>query len=180
MSEEEKINPGHTQVRFVLRFVGPLVLAIGLLFVAVGFGSFFSSMGSFEPPRYFWCAFAGMPLIFAGGVMCQYAFLGAVLRYQAGEAAPVGKDTFNYLAEGTQGGVRTMASAFGAGLNEGIAGASGTEATQACPACGHPNDTDAKFCDDCGAAMSKACPSCGQTNDGDAKFCDRCGTRLPG
>jgi membrane protease subunit (stomatin/prohibitin family) len=103
----------------------------------------------------------------------MFGFMGAVARYQAGEIAPVGKDTFNYMAHGTQGGVRTMASAVGAGLAEGAGGA-----TLACPACGHPNDEDAKFCDDCGAAVSKACPTCGAANDGHAKFCDGCGNRL--
>ncbi len=43
---------------------------------------------------------------------------------------------------------------------------------------GHANDQDARYCDECGAAMRKACPSCDEMNDGDAKFCDSCGSRL--
>ena len=55
--DEEKLNPGHSDVRSVLRIAGPFVLFAGLVFVAVGMISFFSSFGSFEPPRHFWCTF---------------------------------------------------------------------------------------------------------------------------
>jgi hypothetical protein len=173
MSDEERINPGHTQVRGVLRRVGPIVLGVGVIFMIVGLGSFFASFGSFESPRYFWCCFAGMPLIMVGVVMCQFGFMGAITRYQAGEIAPVGKDTFNYMADGTKGGVKTVASAIGAGLNEGMSGE-----VISCPKCGHANDDEAKFCDECGTAMSKSCSSCGEVNDGDAKFCNACGNRF--
>lgn len=173
MSDEEKLNPGHGEVRDVLRVVGPVVLGLGAILVVIGIGSFFSSIGSFEPPKYFWCAFLGMPMIFVGGVMTSYGYMGAMLRYQVGEAAPVGKDAFNYMADGTKGGVKTMASALGSGLREGMQGESVT-----CAKCGHENDANAKFCDECGAAMSVSCPTCGQVNDADAKFCDSCGKKL--
>lgn len=174
MSDEERINPGHKGVRTVLRIAGPLTLAVGLVFAVVGFGSFFASFGSFESPRYFWCAFVGLPLMFVGGAMCMFGFMGAVFRYQAGEAAPVAKDTFNYMADGTKEGVKTVASAIGSGLSEGMSG----ETSVACPKCGHANDHDSKFCDECGTPMSRSCPSCGQQNDGDAKFCDNCGSKM--
>ncbi len=173
MLDEEKINPGHTQVRNTLRVVGPLVLAVGGLFMLVGLGSFFSSFGSFEPPRLFWCCFVGMPLIAVGIAMSQFGFMGAITRYQAGEIAPVGKDAFNYVADGTKQGVQTVATAIGAGF---AAGSSGGKVK--CPLCGHSNDQDAKFCNDCGAAISKTCTTCGSINDGDAKFCDGCGSRF--
>ncbi len=173
MRDEERINPGHTQIRRTLRVVGPITVAVGVLFMIVGLGSFFSSFGTFEPPRYFWCCFVGIPLIAVGGMMCQFGFMGAVVRYQAGEIAPVGKDTFNYMAEGTKGGLKTVATAVAAGLSEGMSGK-----TIDCPNCGHSNDNDAKFCDDCGTAMAKSCPSCGQVNDGDARFCNGCGNQF--
>jgi hypothetical protein len=66
-----------------------------------------------------------MPILFVGIVMCMFGFLGALARYQAGEVAPVGKDTFNHLAEGTKGGVQTVATAVGAGLTQGLAGTCG-------------------------------------------------------
>jgi hypothetical protein len=177
MHEEQKINPKHREIRQVLRIAGPLVAGLGLLLIAIGFGSFFLSFGSFEPPRFFWCAFLGIPILFVGTVMCMFGFMGAVARYQAGEVAPVGKDTFNYLAEGTRDGVKTMATAVAAGLAE---GRNSADQTVSCPKCAHPNDPAAKFCDECGSPLAKTCSSCGRVNDHDAKFCANCGSQLVG
>lgn len=176
MSDERKINPKHKEIRRVFRIVGPITAGLGLLLTAIGIGSFFSAFGSFEAPRYFWCAFIGGPLLVVGLAITMFGFMGAVTRYQAGEVAPVGKDTFNYMAEGTKAGVKTMASAVGAGLAEGMG--SDAAASVTCASCGHANDQDAKFCDECGAALSKLCPACKQANDQDAKFCDNCGGKL--
>ncbi len=173
MSDEQKINPGHETARKFFRIVGPLVLVVGGSFMLVGFGSFFSAFGGGGPPRLFWCSFVGMPLLFVGIVMTKFGFMGAIIRYQAGEIAPVGKDTFNYMADGTKDGVRTVATAIATGLQQ-----ASRKGTLACSACGHSNDDLARFCDQCGAALSKTCPSCGERNDGDAKFCDGCGNRL--
>ncbi len=181
MLEEERINPKHGAIRQLLRVVGPVLAGLGLLLIAIGFGSLFSGFSSFGggdpfgPPRHFWCVFAGMPLLFVGVVMSMFGFMGAVARYQAGEVAPVGKDTFNYLAEETQGGVKTVATAISAGLAEGRAS---TEKTTPCPKCHHLNDGEAKFCDECGAPMSRICPSCKKANDYGAKFCNNCGSGL--
>ena len=65
--------------------------------------------------------FLGMPLIFVGGAMLQYAYMGTVARYAAGELAPVATDTVNYMAEGSAGGVQTISRAIGEGLAEGMA-----------------------------------------------------------
>ena len=175
MTEERKINPKHNEIRKVLRIVGPVTAGIGLLLTAIGIGSFISAFGSFATPRYFWCAFIGGPLLVVGLGITMFGFMGAVTRYQAGEVAPVGKDVFDYMAEGTKDGVRTMASAAGAGLAEGMRGSA---KPMKCASCGHANDHDAKFCDECGAALSKPCPSCNEVNDQDAKFCDNCGSKL--
>jgi hypothetical protein len=148
MSEENKIDPKHGTSRTILRMLGPTITGIGLLFIVIGAGSFFSSFGSFEPPRYFWCIFLGLPLLFLGVVMCMFGFLGSFARYVAGEAAPVQKDTFNYLAEGTKEGVKTIATAIGEGL------AAGKTATT-CRQCSHGNEADAKFCKNCGAPLVK-------------------------
>ena len=173
MREEEKINPGHTQVRGALRTIGPCILAVGGILTLIGLGSFFSSFGTFNPPRYFWCAFLGMPLMALGAGLTKFGYMGAVARYVAGEAAPVGKDTFNYIAEGTQDGVRTVAGA----IREGFTGVSaGTEIQ--CSACSQTNDANAKFCSGCGAAVAVMCGSCDTVNDTSARFCDNCGASL--
>jgi len=47
-----------------------------------------------------------------------------------------------------------------------------------CPNCASENDADAKFCNECGAAVNAGCPNCGATNKSGAKFCNECGTAL--
>ena len=47
-----------------------------------------------------------------------------------------------------------------------------------CTACSFENAPDAKFCQNCGSALSRACASCGTSNEGWAKFCKQCGARL--
>lgn len=145
MSDEERIDPHHLQRRMQLRVAGVAVATLGLLFTAVGVVSFFSAFGTFEPPRYFWCTFVGLPLLGVGLAICQVAFFGAFARFMAGEGAPVGKDTFNYMAQGTQEGVRTMARAVGEGL--------GTARVE-CPRCRHRNEAGAKFCNNCGGVLT--------------------------
>ncbi|HUH06525.1 MAG TPA: adenylate/guanylate cyclase domain-containing protein, partial [Egibacteraceae bacterium] len=47
-----------------------------------------------------------------------------------------------------------------------------------CPSCGHVNIDGARFCAQCGTALSLACSSCGVPNDPASQFCTNCGTRL--
>jgi hypothetical protein len=173
MSRE--MDPRHSQTRDTLRVVGPAVVILGLIFTAIGIGSFFSAFGTFQPPRYFWCAFVGFPLLAVGIAICRFAFLGAVTRYMADEVAPVGKDVVNYMAEGTKDAVRDVAAAVGEGLREGSA----THEVRIvrCHKCNTDNEASANFCKACGAALAKTkpCPSCGELNDPDARFCDHCG-----
>ena len=109
-----------------------------------------------------------------GGGMTKFAYMGSIARYMSAESAPVAKDTFNYMADGTKEGVRDIAGA----IREGIVGESGGEVS--CPGCNQANDRDARFCDACGGSMSltKDCVSCKAPNDHNAKFCDGCGNRF--
>lgn len=173
MNEEEKINPEHLKVRGVLRKLGPAILLLGLAFMAVGLISFFSAMTSFGPPKYFWCMFVGMPLMFVGLVLTKVAYLGAVSRYMAAESAPVGKDTINYMVDGTKESIRDAAAA----VRDGLAGET---SQRTCPECQHEFDVGAQFCDQCGYRIvaDKQCVQCGTSNDADAKFCDSCGIKV--
>lgn len=166
-----QIDPQHDETRTLLRMVGPAVAIVGVIFTAVGVGSFFSSFGSFEPPRYFWCAFVGLPLIALGSAISKFAFLGAVTRYLADEVAPVGKDVVNYMAAGTQDAIRDVTAAVSEGLR------SGEEVTVGCPQCKAANEATANFCKACGGPIQKSspCSHCGEMNDPDARFCDNCG-----
>ena len=111
-------SPKHNAARSFLRIVGPLVAVVGLIFIAIGLISFFTAFGGHGQPRYFWCGFVGMPLLFVGLVMTKFGYIGAVARYVAAESAPVAKDTINYMAEGTQGAVKTIARSVAEGVQE--------------------------------------------------------------
>jgi len=44
-----------------------------------------------------------------------------------------------------------------------------------CPACGAAAREAARYCEDCGAAITSRCPGCGATIQGGKRFCARCG-----
>ena len=186
MSDDFRVNTGRPRgpgsmrrgpspLRDFLRIAGPALVVIGLGFTIVGIGDFFMVFGTFEPPRYFWCAFVGMPLLGIGAWLCQLAYLGPMARYVAEETAPVGNDVINYMARGTEPAVRTIASA----IKEEWSDTSG-EAKKSCSQCGQRNSADARFCAHCGSEMSAAaiCAHCGAKNATSAGFCDQCGHTL--
>src|SRR5437660_2178695 len=47
-----------------------------------------------------------------------------------------------------------------------------------CSKCGSDNQTDSRFCTECGGALERSCPSCGTSNQAAAKFCRNCGDKL--
>jgi ribosomal protein L40E len=169
------INPRHNEIRSTLRTVGPAVAITGLIFTIIGVGSFFAAFGGFGPPRFFWCAFLGLPLLAIGIGISQFAYIGAITRYVAGEGAPVAKDMTNYMVEGTRDSIRDVATALG----EGFAAAK-APSFMTCQRCGANNNSDASFCRACGGpvATTKTCAKCGEANDVDARFCDHCGTAV--
>ncbi len=111
-------TPKHKGTRSFLRIIGLVVASVGLIFLIIGMASFFSAFGGGGSPRLFWCCFVGMPLLFVGGVMCMFGFMGSVARYTAAEQVPVATDAINDLAEGTQGAVKTVARAVAEGVKE--------------------------------------------------------------
>ena len=175
------IKENHGKIRGKLRIIGPSILAVGVLCMIVALIDFFMAFGGSGSPDLFWLFFIGAPLMFVGGVMTSMAFMGAVARYQACEVAPVGKDTFNYMAQGTKDSVRDLAGAVGEGLGlrEGDED-DNVERPAICPACDEPNDHDARFCRKCGGSITQAkvCEDCGEKNDPSASFCDNCGRKL--
>jgi ribosomal protein L40E len=174
--QDNQIDPGHNAVRDTLRVVGPVVVLIGLGFIIVGSADFFRTFGSFAPPKLIWCVFVGLLLLPVGIALCRYGYMGKVMRYTAQEMAPAGKDTFNYLAEGTRESIKTVAGAIGEGLREGGLGG-GSPAMVRCHKCNALAPADAKFCSQCGHALGKTkpCPHCQELNDPVARFCDKCG-----
>jgi RNA polymerase subunit RPABC4/transcription elongation factor Spt4 len=178
---ENPIDPGHSGPRNLFRTLGPIILGLGILLIVISMVEFFSCFGSMRTPRLIWMPFLGIPMLFVGGVLCQLGFAGKVARYMAQEMAPVGKDTFNYMADGTKDGIKTVASAVGQGLAAGGAALGGKSATKVrCHKCNALADEGAKFCPQCGSplAKTKPCPNCRELNDPDAKFCDICGQTI--
>jgi class 3 adenylate cyclase len=49
-----------------------------------------------------------------------------------------------------------------------------------CGTCHHDNETDAKFCGECGAPLAARCPACDARQPPGSKFCNQCGTPMPG
>ena len=169
---QREIDPTHRAKREQVRSLGVFLCVVGGVLTAIGLGSFFTSFGSFGPPRYFWCAFVGLPMLGFGFRMLRVGYLGTIARFVASETAPVAKDTFNYLADGTREGV--------AAIRKGLAGEAADGATVRCAACAAENDPDARFCKACGASLElPVCGGCGERNDADARFCDHCGAALP-
>src|ERR1051325_3987273 len=88
-------QPAQATIRTGLRVAGPIIFLLGLLCVLVATVELFTA--GMEPPRHFWLAFIGIPLMFVGGVLSMYGFMGAVARFAAGEAAPVATDAVKYV-----------------------------------------------------------------------------------
>ena len=143
-------NPGlrnQPQLRNVFRVVGILLFGAGVVMIVLGFMALFGTMNddpfaddSFGPPRQFFLAFVGMPVLAVGGWCLQAGFMGVAARYTAGEGAPVLKDSAAYLTDG-----------------EGLLGVGRTvddEPSKFCPSCGKAAGTGARFCESCGHAFA--------------------------
>ena len=178
MPDDNRIDPQHQPIRNTLRVVGPLLLGVGVIFMIVGFVDFFSAFGGFEPPTKFWCFFVGGPLLFFGGAMTMYGYMGRMARYVSQEMTPVATDTFKYAVGETKDSVRDLAGAVGEGL--GLRKSAGAAVHIRCQKCTHENEADAQFCSQCGAPMVRAdpCAKCGHPNEPDSKFCDHCGGEM--
>lgn len=163
-----KNGKNHARTKLMLKIFGILLTAAGVTFAAVGFASFFGSMGGGGMPDKFWCCFVGFPLLFAGISMLSFGFRREITTYVKNESVPV----VNEAAEETKPALRAIGSALREGMSEAEAN------TSVCSACGQKNGADAKFCGNCGAPLKKICPSCGKESDSASKFCDNCGTKL--
>ena len=161
MNEQEKLNPKHSAALRFLRTTGPVLAVAGLICIVIAFVNFFSAVlgPSAGPPRLFWLFFVGMPPLAVGILMTKVGFAGKIARFFAAELAPVAKDTFNYMAEETQDGVKTVARAISAGIKEGTETPPSeandpSKAAPLCSACGFTETADARFCSRCGRPLA--------------------------
>jgi hypothetical protein len=150
MSTTQSTPPGirsQRSVRIAFRVIGLLLLVVALGLLAVGLQNLFSTGDSFDGPDKFWMVFVGILMLGPAGWCLQAGFVGVASRYVAGETAPVVKDSAAYLTDG-QGFL-------GVGRTVDDASVPTTATGPYCSTCGTRNDTEASFCDKCGAALAR-------------------------
>ncbi len=155
MSDTGPGYPDQSTKRMAARVIGVVCMGIALVLFALAVADMLSAFNSDEfgaQPTRMWMFFAALPFFLVGGIALNAGFMGAGVKYAAGEVAPTARGTLDYLDVG--------------------------EAGVACPSCGARNEESSAFCDDCGQPLTTLCPSCKHPNATDAKFCAACGTAL--
>jgi hypothetical protein len=160
----ENIDPEHEQKKMGLRILGFALIIIGGILTLVAFVEFFNAWSSFNQkddfnnpsqndtsPQHFYLAVIGLPLVGAGATCLKYGYLGVAARYFSGEAAPVAKDTANYVAKSIEDGVEHIAKSISKDINSSSAK---ERILILCPKCKTKNDEDAKFCKECAEKLS--------------------------
>lgn len=98
-------------------------------------------------------------------------------------------DVLESAAKNEGAGASLMGAGLGLGMGFGLGkpvGAAFGELAQdmqhsggaTCPGCGAAVPAGAKFCPECGKALSRRCPKCGGKLDGSPKFCPECGEKI--
>lgn len=145
----EKKPPGSAnqdQIRTNARIFGVLLTGLGVATIGVGVVGFvltafsdsydpFADPGVPKPMIWMGVFLVGGVLSVVGRGLLGAGYGGAALRYAAGEAAPVFKETKEYLAADTSADPARAQGPF-------------------CRACGVRNDVEANFCDGCGASLA--------------------------
>lgn len=147
--------PDQGSKRTAARVVGVVCMGIALVLMALAVVDILSAFNSEElgaQPARIWMFVAALPFLLVGGIALNAGFLGASVRYAAGEVAPTARSTLDYIGS--------------------------REGEISCPSCGARNKAGSAFCDDCGQPLTHVCPSCRHPNAADAKFCAACGTAL--
>ena len=75
------------------------------------------------------------------------------------------------------GAAKPFGTVFG-DLANGLDASGQSSSTVKCPNCGNAVPASAKFCPECGYALSRRCPKCGTVFSGSPKFCPGCGEKL--
>ena len=188
LDKKKFVTEQHLKTRNTFRTLGPIFLSAGAICILVAFIDFFTydpfdsgfgqiggfgefvEFGDFGGPKLFWLFFLGAPLLFVGAVLTQAGYAGAIAKYGSREYAPVAKDTFNYLASETKMGVKEISNAIHEGTN--------STHSITCSSCSEKNQSDAKFCNQCGDKLLQICNHCQKENSSDAIYCNYCGKSL--
>lgn len=160
----------------VLKIIGFIFLASGVLCEIIGLVDFFNIFGSrFESPKLFFLNFVGMPFIVIGISCLSLGFRKQITEYSADQVAGVGKDLSNYMIDGTRDSLTKTAQSIHNAIK---ANDDNNTSVNICENCGERNPIDAKFCSKCGSPIIIRCPACGHEMDDGANFCNKCGYKL--
>lgn len=168
--------PEHIKARESLRVAGVVVAGFGVVVFLVGLSGFVSALTHANDLTHkpnilrIFLMFPGLLMIGVGGQMCLLGWAGSIAKYGVREGVPASVEGVNRVALGAAQGVRAVAGAVAAGLQQGVG--------VPCGACGETQDADARFCDACGKPMRPGCGSCGAAGRAGDRFCARCGSAL--
>ena len=101
-------EPTNSIIRTIFRVAALILLPLGVIFSAVGILDFFSAFSGHGFPTRFWCVFVGFPMLGLGTFCFKAGFLRTISGYIAGEAAPVAKDTIEYIAQEMRPTIRAI------------------------------------------------------------------------
>ena len=155
------MNKKHERTKFIVKIIGPIVIAAGLACAAAGIADMVISTGEGDTPQLFWLMIIGLPTLGIGMMITITAFRREITRYMKNEAVPVINEAGSEITPAVSA-VATAARAGGKNV---------------CPHCGKQNADGAKFCRHCGKPLYVTCPACGRNVRAGA-FCDKCGAKL--
>ena len=155
------MNKKHERTKFILKIIGPIVIAAGLACTATGFADMVISTDEGDAPQLFWLMIIGLPTLGIGGMITLTAFRRELTTYIKNETVPVINEAGSEITPAVSA-VATAARAGGKNV---------------CPHCGKQNADGAKFCRHCGKPLYVTCPACGRNVRAGA-FCDKCGAKL--
>ena len=162
MKEKDK----HNRIKFAFKVTGIVLATAGAVLAVIGLVSFFSGFGTGQPPKLFWCAFLGLPMLGFGAMMLSLGFKREFSKYIKNETVPVINEAGQEIAPA----VSAVAKA--AKINTGE-----KEESDSCPFCGKTNGDGAQFCRHCGSRLYIRCPNCGESVKY-GSYCDKCGAKL--
>ena len=83
------MNKKHERTKFILKIIGPIVIAAGLACVAAGIADMVISTNEGDMPQLFWLMIIGLPALGIGGMITAAAFRRELTTYIKNETVPV-------------------------------------------------------------------------------------------
>lgn len=155
------MNKKHLKNKKTLKTFGFVLLGIGLIFLIIGFVSFFGAMNGGGTPENFWCLFVAFPLITFGGQSLILGYKSEMNRYVKNESTPIVKEMYQDMKPE---------------INDFVNIVNNSEIE--CPKCKTINNLNDNFCKKCRYEFIKECSHCKAKIAGDSLFCSKCGRDL--